>query len=95
MERTYTDEHLDNIDPPPFEYEGKEYNAYAATQKQREIESAIRHWKRRKAASEAAGLTEDATAAGVRLRRLNQQYKDFSAAAGLPRQLERLEVLYK
>lgn len=93
-ERTYTDEQLENIDPPPFEYEGKEYKAYEATQQQRKIEREIRKQKRRKATFEAAGLADEATAAGVRLRRLNQQYKDFSAAAGLPRQLERLEVLY-
>ena len=34
MERSYTDEELKNIDPPPFTFEGKEYDAYEATQMQ-------------------------------------------------------------
>lgn len=94
MERTYTDEELANIDPPPFEYEGRTYTAYEATQKQREIERTIRKWKRRKEAYEAAGLEEDATAAGARIRRMEQKYKKFSKAAGLPEQKDRMNVQY-
>lgn len=93
-ERTYTDEQLANIDPPPFAFEGRMYTAYEATQKQRQIERTIRKLKRRKAAFEAAGLTEDAQAANIRLRRLNQEYKAFSEAAGLPEQRERMKALY-
>lgn len=37
MERTYTDEELENIDPKPFEYQGKIYTAYEATQFQRKM----------------------------------------------------------
>lgn len=94
MERTYTDEQLKNIDPPPFEYEGKMYTAYEATQQQRKIEREIRKQKRRKTSFEAAGLSNDATATKVRLRRLNAEYKAFSSAAGLPEQRERIKVLY-
>lgn len=93
-ERTYTDEQLANIDPPPFEYEGRTYTAYQATQKQRSIERSIRKQKRLKTAYEAAGLKEDATAANIKLRRLNQKYKEFSKAAGLPEQMDRIKVLY-
>lgn len=91
MERTYNDEELANIDPMPFEYEGKMYSAYEATQKQREIERTIRKWKRRQA---AAIDDKEQTACNVRLRRLNQKYEAFSKAAGLPEQRDRMRVLY-
>lgn len=94
MERTYTDRQLAEIDRPPFEYEGRTYDAYQATQKQREIERTIRREKRLRDAYKAAGLTEDAQNARIRLRRLNEKYREFSAAAGLPEQRERTKVLY-
>lgn len=90
-ERTYTDEELSNIDPPPFEYEGRTYTIYQATQKQRQIENTVRKWKRRKA---AAVSEEDKQTANIRLRRLNDEYKAFSEKAGLPEQRERMRVLY-
>lgn len=93
-EPTYTEQELANIDPPPFEYDGKTYTAYEATQMQRRIEVQIRKTKREKMAFEAAGLKDDATAANIRLRRLNQKYKEFSKAAGLPEQRDRIKVLY-
>ena len=93
-ERTYTDEQLANIDPPPFEYEGRWYTAYGATQKMRQIEATVRSVKRSKVGYEACGATEKATAANIRLRRLNSKYKEFSEAAGLPMQKERMKVLY-
>ena len=93
-ERTYTDQELANIDPPPIEFEGRKYSAYEATQMQRRIEATIRKQKRLKTAYEAAGLTDKATAANIRLRRLNEKYRAFSKAAGLPEQRERMKVLY-
>lgn len=91
-ERTYTDEQLENIDPPPFEYEGQTYTAYEATQKQRMIERTIRSLERRRTAQKAAGLEEDATATGAKIRRLKAKYKEFSKAAQLPEQPERARV---
>lgn len=70
------------------------YDQYHASQKQREIERAIRKYKRRKIAAEAAGLEEEAQSANIRIRRLNQLYREFSEAAGLPMQRERMKVLY-
>ena len=78
---------------PKIEFEGREYDDYQATQKQRQIERTIRKQKRRKAAYEAAGLTEDAQAANIRLGRLSEKYRQFSRAAGLPEQRERMKVL--
>ena len=97
-ERTYTDAELEAMKPenrPKIKFEGREYDDYQATQKQRQIERTIRKQRRLKAAYEAAGLTEDAAAAGSRLKILNQKYREFSKAAGLPEQRERMKVLYK
>lgn len=93
-ERTYTDEELENIDPPPFEFEGQEYTRYEATQKQRQIERTIRKLKRERAAYRAAGLTDKEESVSIRIRRLSSEYTKFSKAAGLPQQRERMNVVY-
>lgn len=94
-ERTYTDEQLAHIDDGlGCEYDGKKYTAYEATQMQRSIERQIRKQKRLRDAYKAAGLKDDETAANIKLRRLNTKYREFSKAAGLPEQPERLKVLY-
>lgn len=94
-ERTYTDEQLEHIDDGlGCEYDGRKYTAYESTQMQRRVERQIRKQKRLRYAYKAAGLTEDAQAANIKLRRLNAKYKEFSKAAGLPEQRERLKVLY-
>lgn len=85
----YTPEELAAIDPPPFQYDGRVYTAYEATQQQRKIETAIRATKRKLIGYEAAGDREAYTAAAVRLRRQRDLYSDFSAAAKLPTQNER------
>lgn len=94
-ERTYTDEELSHIDDGlGCNFDGKTYTAYEATQMQRRVERQIRAQKRLKNAYKAAGLTDDATAANAKLRRLNAKYQGFSKASGLPEQPERLKVLY-
>jgi len=96
-ERTYTDSELEAMKPenrPKIQFEGREYDNYQAAQKQRQIERTVRKLKRRKTAFEAAGLTEEAQAANIRLHRLNQEYKAFSKAAGLPEQRERMKMSY-
>ncbi len=94
MERTYSDEDLKKIDPPPFEYQGKTYTAYEATQQQRKIERTIRKLKREQAAYRAAAAAPEYAAVTARIRRLQKQYKAFSAAAKLPMQSERTKILY-
>ena len=95
-ERTYTDEQLAHIDDGlGCTFDGKQYTAYEATQMQRRVERQIRAQKRLVNAYKATGLTDDATAANVKLFRLNAKYKAFSKAAGLPEQKERLKVLYQ
>lgn len=96
-ERTYTDAQLEAMKPenrPKTKFEGREYDDYEATQKQREIERTIRKLRRRKIAFEAAGLKDDAQAASIRLQRLSAKYTAFSKAAGLPEQRDRMKVLY-
>ena len=88
-ERTYTDEELRKIDKPPFKYQGREYSAYEATQKQRQIETALRRIKRRLIAEKAAGDTDAYNADAARYRALNQEYRSFSNTADLPLQRER------
>ena len=96
-ERTYTDAELEAMKPenrPKTVFEGREYDDYQATQTQRRIEASIRKQKRLKTAYESAGLTDEATTANIRLRRLNEKYRAFSKAAGLPEQRERMKVSY-
>lgn len=94
-ERTYTDEQLAHIDDGlGCTFDGKKYTAYEATQMQRRLERQIRAQKRLKNAYKSAGLSEDATAANIKLRLLNDKYREFSKAAGLPEQRERTKVLY-
>lgn len=92
-ERTYTDEQLKHIDDGlGCTFDGKTYTAYEATQMQRRIERQIRAQKKLRNAYKEAGLSEDATAANIKLRRLNAEYSRFSKAAGLPEQRERTKV---
>lgn len=94
-ERTYTDNQLAHIDDGlGCTFDGKTYTAYEATQMQRRLERQIRAQKRLKNAYKSAGLSEDATAANIKLRLLNDKYRRFSEAAGLPEQRERTKVLY-
>lgn len=93
-EPSYTTGELDRIDRPAFEFQGEKYTQYEATQRQREIERTVRKYRRREIAYRAAGLEEEANAAGVRIKRLNLLYQDFSEASGLPMQKERMKVVY-
>lgn len=90
-EPSYTAEELKNIDPPPFTYQGREYDAYAATQKQRQIEAKMRELKRRLIGEKATG-DEYYAATATRLNRLSEEYEAFSRAAGLRTQPERARV---
>ena len=62
---------------------------YEATQKQRQIETALRKVKREAIAAKAIGDDETYTSLAVRYKRLNDEYHAFSKAAGLREQLER------
>lgn len=95
-ERTYTDEELDSMkaENRTFQYEGKEYDGYTATQKQRQIERTLRKLKRERSSYKAAGLTDEYNAVNAKIRRLTYKYRQFSKKAGLPEQRERTKVQY-
>lgn len=96
MEPTYTQADLDAMkgENNKVVFDGKEYDGYQATQMQRRLETSIRNQKNLKTAYKAAGLGDKATAANIKLRRLNAKYREFSKAAGLPEQRERTKVIY-
>ncbi|WWU63796.1 phage minor capsid protein [Clostridium baratii] len=91
--RAYSDKDLKNIDPPPFEYNGKNYTYYEATQKQRVMERAIRKTKKELIGYNAAGLNTDFKNASVKLKQQERKYKEFSKVADIPTEKDRLQVL--
>ena len=91
-EPSYTEEELRNIDPPPFEYEGKAYTYYEATQRQRYMERSMRKTKREILAADATGNKDRFTEKSVLLRRQREEYGKFSKAAGLLTQNQRTQV---
>lgn len=94
-ERLYTDSQLEKIDDPAFEYEGKEYSIYEATQRQRLLERTQRKYKRILLAYDAAGVQStdpDYQQAALKLQLLKQEYQKFSNAARLREQPERAQV---
>ena len=92
MEPSYTQEELDNIDPPPFKFEGVEYSAYEATQMQRKLETAMRAQKRKMIGYKAAGDDAAYRTASAKYRALSAKYTAFSKAAGLLEQRQRLYI---
>lgn len=81
--RNYTDEDLANIDPEPFKFNGKEYNYYQATQKQRQIERSIRTYKRRSLMYKEVKDDEALTIAQIRLQNQRKLYREFNRAGKL------------
>lgn len=80
MEPTYPKE--PPRDPDPFEYQGKTYTHYDATQRQRAIENTIRKYKRR--------YTLDPTEENAqKINKWRNEYKEFSKAAGIREKWER------
>ncbi len=75
-----------------IEYEGKHYTMYQATQRQRELERAIRNRRRRILADKATGDEERLAIDQIKLVRLQDEYVRFSKAAGLRTQDVRMEV---
>lgn len=91
-EPSYTEEELKNIDPPPFEYNGKTYTYYEATQRQRAMERSMRKTKREILAADATDDKDRFTEKSVLLRRQKEEYGRFSKAAGLLTRNERAQV---
>ena len=93
---TYSDEELDRMNEEentPKEYNGKEYTAYEAQQRQRRLETAMRA-DRQKIELLTQGGADDDTITGAKVRYFQRQdeYVKFSKAMGLPEQWERVTV---
>ncbi len=93
---TYSEEELDRMNEEentPKEYNGKEYTAYEAQQRQRRLETAMRA-DRQKIELLTQGGADDDTITGAKAKYFQRQdeYVKFSKAMGLPQQWERVTV---
>lgn len=75
-----------------FEYEGKKYNKYQASQVQRRLETEIRRQKDRQIIARSSGDKEGILQAQTKISQLTDKYNDFSQKAGLDTYKERLSV---
>lgn len=95
-ERTYTDEHLAEMNAREntiIEYRGKEYTAYEASQRQRKLETLMRKQRQDiKLLQEGGANEDDIINARARYRATSAQYAEFSKAMGLPQQRERIYI---
>lgn len=94
-EPTYDDDELAAMkanDRRTFEFEGKEYTGYEATQVQRKLETEMRRQKDRANLFAASGDEDGRRAAQEKINLLTRKYKQFSDAAGLPTKKERMSV---
>lgn len=93
---TYSEEELDRMNEDenaPKEYNGKEYTAYEAQQKQRQLETAMRADRQKIELLTQGGADYDTiTGAKVRYFQRQDEYVKFSKAMGLPEQWERVTV---
>ena len=71
--------------------DGKHYTLYEATQRQRSLERSIRKRKHHILIDEELGDTEKLQQDQIHLQVLKQRYHEFSKAANLPEQYERME----
>lgn len=93
---TYSDEELDRMNEEentPKEYNGRQYTAYEAQQRQRQLETAMRA-DRQKIELLTQGGADDDTITGAKAKYFQRQdeYVKFSKAMGLPQQWERITV---
>ena len=89
-ERAYTDDELQALNEPKYEYNGERLSEYEATQKQRYIERQIRKYKREVAGFESAGV--DTTDSKSKLRRWQDRQRDFIEQTGLKRDYGREQI---
>lgn len=93
---TYSEEELDRMNEEentPKEYNGRQYTAYEAQQRQRQLETAMRA-DRQKIELLTQGGADDDTITGAKVRYFQRQdeYVKFSKAMNLPQQWERITV---
>lgn len=93
-ERLYTDEWLEQQNArenTPVKFRGREYTTYEATQKQRQMETAMRARREQVELLRQAGADqEDITIARCKYQAQLEEYRHFSDAMHLPEQMERV-----
>lgn len=89
-EPKYTNKELKGFGEATVSWKGKKIPYYEATQKQRQLENAIRKQKRTVKTLEKANL--DSRAEKSQLAQLQKKYKDFCKETGLEKDYQRLQV---
>lgn len=89
-EPKYTDKELKDFREATVTLSGKKIPYYEATQKQRQIENAIR--KQKKAVQTLEKARQDTKIAKSQLAKLQKKYKDFCKETGLEKDYQRLQV---
>lgn len=89
-EPQYTDKELKEMKDAKVNFNGKEMSYYEGTQKQRQLENAIRKQKRAVQTLEKANI--DSTISKSKLAKLQKQYKDFCKETGLEKDYGRIKV---
>ena len=93
---TYSKEELDRMNEEenaPKEYNGKQYTAYEAQQRQRRLETAMRADRQQIELLTQGGADDDIiTGAKAKYFQRQDEYVKFSEAMGLPQQWERITV---
>ena len=92
--RTYTDEQLTAMEEKEQNvrtYQGKQYNAYQASQAQRQMETTMRAQRTKvRQLQQGDGSNDDILAAKARYLNTLHQYQAFSKKMELPEQMERV-----
>lgn len=93
---TYSDEELDRMNEEentPKEYNGRQYTAYEAQQRQRQLETAMRADRQKIELLTQGGADYDTiTGAKAKYFQRQDEYVKFSKVMGLPQQWERVTV---
>ena len=93
---TYSEEELDRMNEEentPKEYNGRQYTAYEAQQRQRQLETAMRADRQKIELLTQGGADVDTiTGAKAKYFQRQDEYVKFSKAMGLPQQWERVTV---
>lgn len=94
--RTYSDQQLKEMEAREKierNWQGKSYNAYQATQKQRQMETQMRKYREDiSLLKKSGGNAEDISASQARYINTLRQYREFSKRMELPEQMERVYI---
>lgn len=74
--RIWTDEKLEELSAPKYEYQGEKFTEYEARQKEKYFDRQIQRWNREAAAMKAAGL--DDSEARAKVREWKSRSRDFA-----------------